>query len=48
MPSPAEALLTGTEELGALSVLDEQGHSILMSSLWKTRPAVLVFVRHFG
>lgn len=35
-------------ELGALTVLDERGAPVLVASLWRDRPAVLVFVRHFG
>ena len=36
------------EELGKLTVLDESGEVVPVSSLWADTTAVLVFVRHFG
>ena len=36
------------DELARLTVLDEQGGPVVLGSLWRDRPAVLVFVRHFG
>jgi hypothetical protein len=36
------------ESLGALSVINGQGESVQLESLWENRTAVLVFVRHFG
>ena len=36
------------KSLGELTVLDGQGRPVELSSLWKNRTAVLVFVRHFG
>lgn len=33
---------------GALPVLDLEGTPRPLASLWEARPAVLVFVRHFG
>ena len=36
------------EELGGSIVLDEKSQEIRLSSLWKERTAVLIFVRHFG
>jgi hypothetical protein len=36
------------DSLGELTVLDGQGKPVKLSSLWKNRTAVLVFVRHFG
>lgn len=36
------------DEFGALEVYDESGQSVILSSLWKKNPALLVFVRHFG
>lgn len=33
---------------GALTVYDESGQSLMLSSLWQQNPALLVFVRHFG
>ena len=37
-----------TEDFGALTVLNEQREQVTLSSLWRERTAVLVFVRHFG
>ena len=34
--------------LGRMAVLDAQGHSVELGSLWRDRPAVIVWVRHFG
>ena len=31
-----------------LTVLDERGSSVALGSLWRERPTVLIFVRHFG
>ena len=36
------------QELGQLSVLDQQQQAIPLASLWKNRKTVLIFVRHFG
>lgn len=36
------------DELATLSVLDARGEPVALASLWSERPAVLVFVRHFG
>lgn len=36
------------DAFGALEVQDQSGTSIVLSSLWKKNPALLVFVRHFG
>ena len=36
------------ETLGKLSVLDEHGTAVEVSSLWRERTVVLAFVRHFG
>jgi len=36
------------EQLGQLSVYDEQGQKSALLNLWTTQTAVLVFVRHFG
>jgi hypothetical protein len=35
-------------ELGRLTVLDEERRSVRLEELWRERPAVLVFLRHFG
>ncbi len=39
---------TNVQELGEKTILDENGGSIIMSSLWKDQRAVIVFLRHFG
>ena len=31
-----------------MTVLDERGAPVRLETLWRTRSAVLVFVRHFG
>lgn len=31
-----------------LSLPDHEGHAIALASLWRSRPRVLLFVRHFG
>ena len=36
------------ENLGDLVVLDDENESVKLSTLWQDKPAVLVFVRHFG
>ncbi len=36
------------KDLGDLSVLDLDGRSVRLGELWRERPIVLVFVRHFG
>ena len=36
------------EQLGQLSVYDEEGQKSDLLNLWTTQTAVLVFVRHFG
>ena len=35
-------------ELNRLKVLDENEESVYISSFWKTNPAILIFIRHFG
>jgi len=37
-----------TDDLAKLTVLDDDGKSIELGTLWHDRTAVLVFVRHFG
>lgn len=34
--------------LADATVLDLEGRSVRLGSLWRGRPAILVFVRHFG
>ncbi len=36
------------DDLAKLTVLDAKGEAIELGTLWRERPAVLVFVRHFG
>ena len=40
---PADA-----DQLAAVSVLDLEGQSVPLGSLWEDVPAVLVFLRHYG
>ena len=35
-------------QLATMTVLDEGGAAVALGTLWRDRPAVLVFVRHFG
>lgn len=35
-------------KLDGLTVLDSTGASVELASLWRDKPAVLAFVRHFG
>jgi hypothetical protein len=37
-----------TIDLGEVTVLNEQGEPVKLSTLWRERTAALVFVRHFG
>lgn len=41
-------MLSRADDLAPLTVLDEQGQTHELGSLWRDRPAILVFVRHFG
>jgi len=34
--------------LGAVTVKDVEGQDVRLGELWRERPAVLVFVRHYG
>ena len=36
------------DDLAKLTVLDEGGAAVVLGTLWRDRPAVLAFVRHFG
>ncbi|MCB1054638.1 MAG: hypothetical protein KDD11_03905 [Acidobacteria bacterium] len=36
------------ERLRDIDVLDVDGRSVRLGGLWHERPAVLVFVRHYG
>jgi len=41
-------MLERADDLAKLTVLDEHGKTLELGTLWAARPAVLVFVRHFG
>ena len=41
-------MLDRADDLATLTVLDEQGATVELGSLWRDRAAVLVFIRHFG
>ena len=41
-------MLSRADDLATMTVLDEAGQPVALGSLWKDKPAVLVFVRHFG
>ncbi len=34
--------------LGAVTVKDVDGRDVRLGDLWRERPAVLVFLRHYG
>lgn len=34
--------------LATMTVLDELSRPVLLEALWRDRPAVLAFLRHFG
>jgi len=34
--------------LSGIQVLDTQGQAVTLGALWRERPVVLVFIRHFG
>jgi hypothetical protein len=41
-------MLTHAGSLARMTVLDADGRKVELGTLWRDRPAVLVFVRHFG
>lgn len=41
-------MLTRADDLATMTVLDAQKQAIPLGTLWRDKPAVLVFVRHFG
>lgn len=41
-------MLTRADDLATMTVLDAAGTSVVLGTLWRDRPIVLVFVRHFG
>lgn len=41
-------MLSRADDLAKMTVLDEHGNKVELGTLWREKPAVLVFVRHFG
>ncbi len=41
-------MLSRADDLAPMTVLDEQSRPVELGTLWRERPAVLVFTRHFG
>ena len=41
-------MLDRADDLATMTVLDEHGGAVVLGSLWRGQPAVLVFLRHFG
>ncbi len=41
-------MLTRADDLAKMTVLDAGGSTVVLGALWREKPAVLVFVRHFG
>ena len=41
-------MLSSANDLAKMTVLDEHGGKVELGTLWRDKPAVLVFVRHFG
>ena len=35
-------------ELAATTVLDLEGHTVRLGTLWERRPAVIAWLRHYG
>lgn len=40
--------MRASDELAAAAVVDTDGKQHAMRDLWRTRPALLLWVRHFG
>jgi prostamide/prostaglandin F2alpha synthase len=38
----------GAMELAEVTVKDVEGQDVRLGDLWRERPAVLVFLRHYG
>jgi hypothetical protein len=36
------------DDLAGMTMLDADRNAVPLGSLWKDRPAILVFIRHFG
>jgi len=43
-----ETVMDITAELASRSLPDHRGELVELGSLWRERPVVLVFLRHFG
>jgi hypothetical protein len=43
-----ETTLDLSAELASRSLPDHRGEAVELGSLWRDRPVVLVFLRHFG
>jgi hypothetical protein len=41
-------MLTRADDLATMTVMDEHGGKVELGTLWRDKPAVLVFIRHFG
>jgi hypothetical protein len=41
-------MLSRADDLGKLTVLDENRGTVELGTLWRDKTAVLAFVRHFG
>jgi hypothetical protein len=41
-------MLSRADDLATMTVLDASGGTVQLGMLWRDKPAVLVFVRHFG
>jgi hypothetical protein len=41
-------MLSRADDLAKMTVLDAKGNTVVLGTLWRDKPAVLVFVRHFG
>ena len=41
-------MLSRADDLAQMTVLDADGKSVVLGSLWRDRPVVLAFLRHFG
>jgi hypothetical protein len=47
-PAKGDVMQIDITRFGNLVVFDEQNHPVELGSLWQDKPAVIVFVRHFG
>jgi hypothetical protein len=36
------------KQLAPIEILDDEGRPVSVGSAWRDRPALLVFIRHFG